>query len=292
MKIKKTIKFCLGRFFPVTYSKILFYIRQGYKLNLKSPVSFNEKLMWLKINNYYNNKLVWRCSDKLLVREYAKEKGIKDKNLTKIYGVYQNAEQINYNDLPRKFALKCSHGCGFNIICNDKKNFDKTLANKKLNKWIKEKFGFASAENHYTHIKPNIFSEEYIDSNIGFPYDYKLYCFFGKPKLVLVCSSREENLRLNFFDLNWNELLYGKKEYRNTNKINKPTKLNEMIEYAKILSKDFPFVRVDFYEYNNRVILGEMTFTPAQCTATYYSDLGNDELSKMLDISDLVEHKK
>ena len=248
MRINKCIGYFWGKFFPISYSKFLYRIRQGKRLNLKQPSSFNEKLMWLKINDYYDNELVWRCSDKIQVREYAKEKGIKVENLSKIYGIYTDAEQIDYEKLPNKFALKCSHGCGFNIICNDKNKINKRATNSQLNKWIKIKFGFSSAENHYTHIKPHIFSEEYIDSNVGLPYDYKLYCFFGEPKVVLVCSSREKKLRLNFYDLQWNELPYGKEEYRNISKIYKPKKLNEMIEYAKVLSKDFPFVRVDFYE--------------------------------------------
>lgn len=282
MGIKKTIKSCVGRLFPITYSKILFRIRQGYKLNLKNPTGFNEKLMYLKINDYYKNKTVWKCSDKMLVREYAISKGINEENLPALLGVYDDANKIDYESLPNKFALKCSHGCGFNIICVDKNSLDIKKTNKQLNKWLKTKFGYASAENHYTHIKPCIIVEEYIDSNKGLPYDYKLYCFYGKPMLVLVCSAREKELKLNYYDLNWNELPYGKEEYRNKEKIKKPSTLNEMIKIAKIVSKEFPFVRVDFYEYKNKAILGEMTFTPAQCTATYYSKEGEKELAKLL----------
>ena len=141
----------------------------------------------------------------------------------------------------------------------------------------------------YIHTKPIILCERFIENdNECFPYDYKFYCFGGRPKVVLVCSERETKLKLNFFDLNWNELSYGKEEYRNIKKIKKPKLFNKMLDIAKVLSKDFPFVRVDLYEYNNKVILGELTFTPAACCANYYSEKGQTELSKFL-TDDLIK---
>jgi len=289
MKIKKIIKRFIGKNFPVLYSRLLYRIRKGERLNLKNPQKFNEKLMWLKIYNYYDNKIVWKCSDKYQMREYAISKGVSEKNLPKIIKTYTDSSQINYNKLPNKFALKCSHGCGFNIICTSKDDLNIEETNKKIDKWMKTKFGYESAENHYTHIKPCIIAEEYIGNSDELPYDYKLYCFNGVPKLVLVCSNRSEKLKLNYYDLDWNELPYGKVSWRNKVKIDKPKKLDEMIKISKMLSKDFPFVRIDFYETKNRVLLGEMTFTPAQCMAPYYSDFGDEELSKLLDISSCMK---
>lgn len=292
MSLKKKIKIFLGKNFPITYSKILFRIRQGYKLNLLEPKSFNEKLMWLKINCYYNNEIVWKCSDKFEVRNYALQHGVKNINLLKLFGVFEKVEDIPYQQLPQKFALKCSHGCGFNIICTNKDKLNIEETNKKLNTWLNTKFGFESAENHYTHIKPVIIAEEYIDSNQGLPYDYKIYCYDGVPKGILVCSEREKKLRLNFFDLNWKELPYINDKYLGTKDISKPKKLNDMLEIAKKVSSEFPFVRVDFYEYKNNAIMGEMTFTPACCVADYYTDKGNLELGKLLNIKKIQSGKK
>ena len=279
----------MGKHFPVTYSKVLYRIRKKEKLNLKNPQKFNEKLMYLKLYHYFDNEIVWNCCDKYLVRKYALEKGVSEENLPRLIAKYDSVSEINYDILPQKFALKCSHGCGFNIICTDKGQLDIESTNKKLDKWLNTKFGYESAENHYTYVQPCIIAEEYIDSNEGLPYDYKLYCFNGVPKLVLVCSNRNEKLKLNYFDLEWNELKYGKDSWRNSIKIEKPSKLNDMIEISKKLSKDFPFVRVDFYQYKNRALLGEMTFTPAECLAPYYSELGESELSKLLDITDYLK---
>ena len=277
--MKKIIKKIISESNNKLYSKILYYTYFNKKLDLKNPKDFNEKLMYLKIKNYNKNRTVWQCSDKYLMRQYAIEKGVKKKNLVKLLKVYNNADEIDFCKLPDKFVLKCTHGCGFNIICNDKNKIDEKETIQLLKKWQKTKFGYESGEIHYTHTKPHIICEEYIESNKGFPYDYKIYCFYGEPYVVLVCSEREKSLKLNYFDLDWNEVKYSKNEYRNNKLINKPKTLDKMIEISKKVSKEFPFVRVDFYEYNNEPILGEMTFTPAACLARYYSELGNKELA-------------
>ncbi len=287
---KQNIKYILniyGRIAPVSLSKFLFLITQHKKLNLKTPKTFNEKLMWLKINNYNQNPIVWQCADKYLVREYAKSHQVSEINLPTLLGVYHNANEINFDNLPKKFALKCSHGCGFNIICQDKTKLNLNQAKKQLNKWLKTTFGYSSAETHYTHIKPVILAESFIESSKdAWPYDYKIYCFNGIPKVVLVTSERETgHLKLNWYNLNWQELDYGHPENRNQKPIKKPNNFKKMLDIAKLVSKDFPFVRVDFYEYKNRVIMGEMTFTPAANIATYYNDKGLRELGDMLKLN-------
>ena len=290
----KKILLCLERKFVsllshinvLVASKYLFKRSQKKKLNLDNPTTFNEKLMWLKLNNYNSNELVWKCSDKYMVREYAISKGVSIDNLPKLINVYNEVDEIDFNKLPNKFALKCTHGCGFNIICDNKDNLNKSDAIKKLKKWQETKFGFETAETHYTHIKPKIICEEYIDSDNGkLPYDYKFYCFNGKAKCVLVCSNREKNLCLNYYNIKWNELDYGNKKLRSLEKIDCPKHLKKMINIAEIVSKDFPFVRVDFYEYHGKAILGELTFTPAACIASYYSEKGQKELGRMLNLN-------
>ena len=284
--IYRRIKIFVGHISPKLNSYMNYYTTFGKKLDLKNPQEFNEKLMYVKLNNYVKNPIVWKCSDKYTVRIFAKEHGISDANLTKLYGVYKNVDEINFSELPNKFVLKCSHGCGFNYIVENKNKLDIKKCKKCLSKWLKEKFGFEGSEIQYTKIKPVIMCEEFIESQSGeFPYDYKIYCFNGVPKMVLVCSDRKNSTRLNWFDLNWNELPIGKPELRNENIIKKPKGLDKMISIAKILSNEFPYVRVDFYDYDNRVLLGEMTFTPAANCAQYYSNEGNKILAEMLDVS-------
>ena len=279
----------LSHFNIIIASKYLFMRYQHKKLNLKSPKTFNEKLMYLKIYNYNQNEVVWKCCDKFYVREFAISKGICENNLPKLLDTYNDPKEIDFNKLPNKFVLKCSHGCGFNIICTNKTNIDEKNTRRKLKKWLKTKFGYETAELHYTHVKPRIICEEFIGDGNSFPWDYKVYCFFGVPKIVLVCTDRETKYETHFYDINWNKL--NMRNNQSQDDIAKPQTFDEMLKICEKLAKDFPFVRIDFYEWNNRAVLGEMTFTPAACLAMY-NEKGDSLLSGYLDINKLVKGDK
>lgn len=267
---------------PVLASKILFKLSINKKLNLKKPKTFNEKLMWLKLN--WQNPLVVKCADKYEVRSYVKECGY-EHILPKLYGVYDDVEKIEWTNFPKKFAIKCTHGCGFNIICNNKDKLDTNESIKKLKKWMKSRYVFEAIEIQYDKMKPRIICEEYIETLSGFlPNDYKIYCFNGEPKLTLVCTERSEDVKLDFMDLNWNMIDIGAEGWESGNIPDKPECYSEMIKIAKALSKPFPFVRIDFYDLNGKPILGEMTFTPAGCAARYYNEKGQDLLGNMIDL--------
>lgn len=265
-------------------NKIMYKVYTRKKLNLKKPQLFNEKLMLLKLNYYNHNELVVKCADKYKVQEYVKECGL-EHILNPIYAIYNDANEIDFDKLPEKFVLKCNHGCGFNIICTDKSKLNKQETITQLNKWIKKKFGKDTRELHYLKIKPVIICEKYIETSAGIlPNDYKIYCFNGVPKIILTCTERENALKLNFFDLNWNELMLGHEKNRAQGEVKKPSCLKDMIEAATILSKPFKFVRVDFYDLDGKPVFGELTFTPARCSAAYYNDEGAKLLGDMLEL--------
>jgi len=286
--IKKYGKNCMAaisKSSPVVGAYLLYILRTHRIPNLKNPKNFNEKMTYLKLNDYATNDMVVKCADKYLVRNYVKEKGY-EQILNTLYGVYDNADQINFNKLPEKFALKCTHGCKYNIICNDKLTFNASESRKKLNSWLSEKYGYATQEIHYTKIKPKIIAENNLcDENNMLPIDYKLYCFDGEVKAIKVSTDREYKLKRNFFDKVWSELEFGKKRYRNSIIPSKPRLLNDMIKIAEDLSLGFPFVRVDLYEVKDKIIFGELTFTPACCCSSELSRYGNDTLGSYLNIA-------
>lgn len=283
-KLSVKCKKMLARMSPSLTSKIIYKKVTKKKLNLKEPKLFNEKLMYLKLNDYYKNELISNCADKYKVREYVKSCGCEE-ILNDLYGVYNEASEINWNELPNKFVLKCNHGCGFNIICDDKEKLNYEESSKKLEQWMKEKFGYETVEIHYTQIKPKIICEKYLETSAGFlPNDYKIYCFNGVPKIILVCTERSTGTKLTFFDLNWKIMDIVVEKYKTNNIPQKPENLQEMIEYATKLSRPFKFVRVDFYNYEGKVVFGELTFTPAGCHALYYNEKGNKLLGDMLEI--------
>ena len=145
--------------------------------------------------------------------------------------------------------------------------------------------GLKFSELHYTKIKPRIIIEKYLcDENDKMPLDYKFYCMNGEIECILVCSERDEKLKLSYYNQKWERLNYEKKEWSSKKNIEKPKKLKEMIEISKKLSKEFPFVRVDLYCNSEQIIFGELTFTPACCCAPYYNEFSNIELGKKLKI--------
>lgn len=281
-KIYKQIKINLTRINPTFASKVMYRISMGEQLNLKDPKNFNEKIMWLKLNSYYNNPLVTKCADKYAVREYISENGIGEIT-NSLIGVYDSVEEINWNILPERFAIKCNHGCGYNIICDDKQKADKDAIFEKLDQWMHQDYYLENAEVNYKFIKKKIICESYIETDDGhFPNDYKIYCFDGEPKVVLACFERDVKLKLVFLDINWKPINIGKDNDNEFSVPMKPQSFEKMLKYSEKLSKGFPFVRMDFYDLKGTVVFGEMTFTPAGGLAAYYSQEGLKYLGDLL----------
>ena len=282
----------LSSILPVTASRIMFYKTNHKRLNLKRPEWFDEKLQYLKLFKYANDPLVSECADKYSVRNYVKKCGCPEiLNKMIFFDAFKHVEEIPWNDLPNQFVIKCTHGCHMNIICRDKTNFDYESAKKKLNGWLKEKQWKEQAELHYRNIKPRIIVEEYIPfcskERDKLPLDYKIYCFNGEPKIVLVCSERASKVQYNYYDLKWNKLDNIVKNNVNSKRnIEKPKSLEKMLEYCKMLTSgdQFPFVRVDFYDMDGSVIFGEMTFTPSGCNDDDYTIEGQIFMGKLLNL--------
>ncbi|MCM3617919.1 glycosyltransferase [Sutcliffiella horikoshii] len=269
-KINNTFMGILVRISPVLASKYIYRIIRGKKLKLNNPHDFNEKIHWLKL--YWQHPLVAKCADKYELRSYVEDCGCKE-ILNDLYGVYDSSEEINWSNLPQKFVLKTSNGCDTNIICKDKSKLDKTEALKKLKDWMKIDFGLIFAEIHYSKMTPRIICEKYLETDTGdSPNDYKLFCFNGEPKFLYVgVVDQYGYTHKTYYDFNWNKLNFLKQGYKSLDH-RKPTCLEDMVKYATILSKPFPMVRIDFYDYNGVPILGEMTFTPTGGLANYYQE--------------------
>ena len=147
---------------PVLLSRIQYRQRMGRRLNLKHPVYLNEKLMWLKFYKYTDNPDVTRCIDKYQVRDYVKECGL-GHLLNDLYGVWENARDIEWDLLPERFAIKCNHGCGFNLICREKRTFDIPAATEKLNEWMYKESWTEHAETNYRGIHKKIICEKFLE---------------------------------------------------------------------------------------------------------------------------------
>lgn len=282
MKIKRKL-FNYMQFFSKKYSAQIYYKLLGKKkLNLSNPVTFDDKIQWLKL--YHQIPIIVQCADKYSVRKYVSDKDLSE-NLTKIYGVYKKVSEIDIDSLPSQFAMKVTSGCKMNIIVKEKNEFDWDTSKKQLTKWLKEDFGKESIEPHYSQIEPKIIVEEYLSNKQGrFPDDYKFFCFNGKPKFVEVMTDRTEDNQItrHFYDLNWNRKDWTKE--RISRQLECPATFTKMIEIAKVLCKDFTFVRVDLYDVDGRIVFGELTFTPSSGIATYLTEKAQREIGDMLEL--------
>ena len=238
-------------------------------LNLRKPITLNEKLTWLKLNDYRKDPLVCQCADKYHVREYLKDLGL-GALLNELYGVWDHVEDIPWDALPDAFVLKCTHGCAYNILCPDKSKFNIERAKKLLREWMQEDFWRKHAEMHYRSIPKKIICEAFLGDGVP-PVDYKIYCFHGKASYVLVCTERDAGKpKFYFFDSDWQlkritkDGLAAPEDFT----IERPALLEQMLTYAETLSAPFPFVRVDFYYVEDRIIFGELTFTPSAALDT------------------------
>ena len=271
---------------PETVSKIRYKNVFGKEMDLKNPKTFNEKLMWLKLNKYANDPLVSQCSDKYAGREYVEKCGL-GHTLNELIGAWDHAEDIEWEKLPHRFAIKCNHGCGYNLICQDKDTFDTKKAEEQLNLWMKDDFWKEYAEVHYRTIPKKIICEKYLEGKgNALPVDYKIYCFNGEPLYIGNFIERDivtDEILRGYFDLDWKPSPVFKGEMQ-PELFERPETLETMLEYARILAKPFPFVRVDFYEVDGKIYFGELTFTPTGCLATYYTDEAQMELGALLNV--------
>lgn len=262
-KLRRKIQVLASYIIPNEYlKKIYYWIILKKKLHLKNPVTFNEKIQWLTHYYYPKNPLVIKCADKFAVREYVKEKGLAN-ILTDLYGSWDNAKQIEWEKLPDKYVLKCNHGCAYNILFQDKNKIDKEKTIKRLNSWLKEDFGKFNLELHYSNIKPHkIICEEFLGDVIT---DYKFFCFNGEPRFVYVSNDlvHDRQAHISFFNLDGTRIPIVRDDYAPMENVVFPTFFDEMVKNSEILSKDFPFIRVDFFIANNRYYFAELTFTPS-----------------------------
>ena len=256
----------------------IYYKRFGKKINWHDPQDINEKINWLK---FYSNTSVWtQLADKYKVRDYVQQCGLEE-ILIPIYGIWDNAKEINFDDLPETFVLKTNHGSGEIIVCKNKSELDYEKTKHSLDEWMSESYGQYQGEPHYIKIPRKIIAEKYLfdDNTISTQsiIDYKIWCFNGIPHYIWVCCNRtRESVYVELYDTQWNYLPENSvftDHYRdNKGRVPKPKDLEKMLSIASVLSNGFPQVRVDLYLCNDKIYFGEMTFTSSGGYMDFYTD--------------------
>lgn len=246
------------------YLRKLFKARLHKELDLENSQTFNEKLQWLKL---YNRKPEYTMMvDKYKVREYI-AKTLGEEYLIPLIGVWDDPDEIDFDALPNQFVLKCNHNSGLGMcICKDKSKLDIPKVKAELRKGLKQDYYLTGREWPYRDVPRKIIAEQYmIDKTLNELRDYKFFCFNGEVKCFKVDYDRFIEHHANYYDVNGQLLPFGEADYapRPDKQIEMPYNLTKMMELANRLSRDCPFVRVDFYEIDQSIYFGELTFFPA-----------------------------
>ena len=276
----------LKKYIPDSLYLELMYRRLfGTKLHLRFPVTFNEKMQWLKLHD--RKEIYPLMVDKYEAKTYAAER-IGADHIIPTIGIWTQFDDIDIDALPASFVLKCTHDSGGLIICKDKTTFDIDSARAKIQRSLMNNYFYIGREWPYKNVEHRVLAEEYIhDDNDMSLTDYKVHSFNGIPKLILVCRNRysSEGMTEDFFDTNWNHLDVRRPGHKNSEEaIPVPYGLEEMIHMTKLLSKDVPFLRVDFYCVNRRVLFGEMTFYPSSGFQRFIPDSFDTLLGSWLNL--------
>lgn len=239
------------------FCKEKFEYYMNFTLDIEKPCSFNEKIQWLKI--YDKNPDYVKMVDKYEAKKYAAEM-IGEEYIVPTLGVWNDFDEIDFNMLPERFVLKCTHDSGSVFRVENKENFNLKKAREFYKYYLKRNLYYITREWVYRDIKPRIIAEPYLGRDLK---DYKVYNFNGKARMLHVDLDRYGNHTRNFYSPDWEYLdimlLYPTNPKA---QIEKPGQLKKMIELAEVLSKDKAFVRTDFYYENGRIYFGEMTFYP------------------------------
>lgn len=266
---KKILVFLLNKsarlFKDETFLKIKFRLEMGQKLDLNNPKTFNEKLQWLKL---YNRKPEYTTMvDKYAVKDYVANI-IGKEHIIPTLGVWNSVDEIDWNALPNQFVLKTTHGGGGGgvVICKNKAMLDKEKAKKRLQKSLDGDIYLNYREWPYKDVPKRIIAEQFMSNNGKDLEDYKIHCFNGEPKFILVCSNRYGAGAMvdDFYSPDWELMDVRRPGHPKSEKASKaPEQLEQMLELSRILSKNIPFLRTDFYVIDNKIYFGELTFFPA-----------------------------
>lgn len=253
------------------YLKLLYRMHIGRKLNLSNPITFNEKLQWLKL---YNHRPEYtKMVDKYLVRNYITET-IGEEYLIPLIGVWDDPDEIDFDKLPNQFVLKCNHNSGTGLcVCSDKSEVNIETVKNELRKGLEQDYYTLNREWPYKGIPRKIICEKYMEdtstnrNTINGLLDYKFYCFNGEPRFLYVgyADVRDgvKHDRMTYLDLNWHKTDFRRPDHDElTFYPAKPSNFDEMIVVATKLSEGIPFVRIDLYNINNKIYFSEMTFFP------------------------------
>ena len=247
-----------AKFWPdKLYISTLYKLHFRRRLNWENPISFCEKLNWLKMNN--RNPQYSIMADKFAVKQYVTNI-IGSEFVVENYLVADNWDKIDFDKLPEQFVIKCTHDSGGAFVCRNKSTFDFNHVRYVVEKNLKTNYFYHLREWPYKNIVPRIIVDKYLDDHTGEELrDYKWWCFNGEPK-YMYCTIKGKNIYENFYDMDFKPVNICHGYPRHKPEFEKPSQFALMKNLAMKLSQGIPFVRVDFFQVEEHVYFGEFTF--------------------------------
>lgn len=243
------------------FLRLAYRKRFGKDLDPENPKTFNEKLQWLKIND--RNPEYVKMVDKNAVKQYIAER-VGEQYIIPTLGIYDSFGDIDFDKLPNKFVIKCTHDSGSVVIVKDKTQLNIAEARKNVNKSLKTNFYYSAREWPYKEVKPKIIIEKYIETENGDLNDYKFFVFNGKARYIQVDYGRFTKHERNIYSIDWEYQPFSIQYPTNPQHvIKKPKNLKEMITLAEKIAAEIgspSFVRVDLYNIDGQIKFGELTF--------------------------------
>lgn len=282
MKYKRHFAIIFVKFLgEKNYLKLKFFYRTGKMLNLKSPRTFTEKIQWLKL--YHRDPIMTVMSDKVLAKNFVSER-IGEEYVIDLIKVFDSIDEISLDSLPEApFVMKMNHDSSSTKVFLTEGDIDII----EIKRFLREKwrnYFYNGIEWEYKNIVPKILIEKYIKSGDNvLLQDFKVHCFNGSPLFVQTISDRECDLKENWHTPSWEPLdisyFSGKKA-----SVERPVILEEMLEKAEKLASNFPYVRIDFYNYNGKLLFGEFTFRPYGGFMIWNSEDVDNKLGDLLNL--------
>lgn len=267
--------------------------RAGYKMDWKNPKTFNQKLQWLKV--YDRNPLYTTMVDKYEAKKYVADI-IGEEYIIPTLGVWDRFEDIDFDQLPDQFVLKCTHDSGGLVIVRDKSRFDKEKARKKFKMALNRNPYTVDREWPYKNVKPRIIAEQYMEDPTSKDLkDYKIFCFNGVAKAMFIATDRAnetEETKFDFFDMEFQHLDFTNGHPNADVPPQKPETFEKMKTLAEELSQNIPQLRVDFYEVNGKAYFGELTFSHWSGMKPFEPKEWDYKLGEWIDLSEIKNKRK
>jgi len=262
------------------YLKLTYHERTGKRLNLRRPVTFGDKIHWLKLN--YRHKHLIDLVDKCQVREHIAQT-IGQSYLIPTLGVFEAVSQINLATLPDQFVLKPNHGSGWVICCSDKATLNWPQTQATLAGWMKQDYSVAGKEWPYAHVPRKIICQALLTNGTDHPLvDYRFFCTQGRVHFCQVDSGYLTNPKRYFYDTHWQPMTIQQRLPTCKEPLPRPNCLEEMLKVASTLSQELPFARIDLYNPGKRVYFGEITLYPGAGYIQYEPEAFNTTLGDLI----------